>query len=267
MTISEIQGLLMADQVPDDVMRTLLADPRKGVQTAIAAYFRRQQRDVAERLRVEAMYETESAFYRQGKKLVAGVDEVGRGPLAGPVTVAAVILPPHWFQAGLNDSKQVSPKKREEIAERIAKEAVAVSIASTEPEEIDSLNIYEATLFTMYKALKGLSMKPEAVIVDAMPLHLGLPVVSLTHGDEKSASVAAASIVAKVYRDRLMAVYGKEYPEYGFEQNKGYGTAEHMDAIRRYGITRLHRKSFEPVKSMIYEGCHENSRDEERRQV
>lgn len=263
MTIAEIQRLLMADQVPDDMMRSLLADPRKGVRAAMAAYFRRQQRDVAERLRVEAMYETESAFYMRGKTLVAGVDEVGRGPLAGPVTVAAVILPLHWFQAGLNDSKQVSPKKREDIAQRISKEAVAVSVASTEPEEIDSLNIYQATLLTMYKALKGLSVKPEAVIVDAMPLHLAVPVVSLTHGDEKSASVAAASIVAKVHRDHLMDAYGKEYPAYGFAQNKGYGTAEHIAAIRKYGITKLHRKSFEPVRSMICESRQVSSRDEE----
>lgn len=265
MTIAEVRALLHQETVPEELLRELMADPRKGVKAELDAYYRRQMRESAERLRVEAMYDTESIFYKQGKMLVVGIDEVGRGPLAGPVTVAAVILPPHWFQAGLNDSKQVTPKHREEIAARISKEAVAVSIASMEPEEIDRLNIYEATLLTMYKALKGLPVKPEAVIVDAMPLHPGIPVISMAHGDEKSASVAAASIVAKVHRDHLMDEYAKTYPEYGFAQNKGYGTAEHISAIRKYGITPIHRRSFEPVKSMIYEGWQVPAGSDERR--
>jgi ribonuclease HII len=197
------------------------------------------------------MYELESTFYRKGMQLVAGVDEVGRGPLAGPVTVAAVILKPHWFAAGLNDSKKVTPKHREELARRIREEAAAFSIVSVPPEEIDEINIYQATLLAMYQALKTLSVPPEAVIVDAMPLHGRVPVMSVVHGDARSASVAAASIVAKVHRDRLMEEYDRQYPGYGFAGHKGYGTARHIEAIRELGITPIHRKSFEPVRSMI----------------
>ena len=172
---------------------------------------------------------------------------MGRGPLAGPVTVAAVILPAHWFASGLNDSKKVTPRHREELSRKIRDAAVDYSIVSMSPEEIDSLNIYEATMLCMYRAVKELKVKPETVIVDAMPLHFSIPTISLIHGDAISASVAAASIVAKVYRDSLMAGYG-------FKQNKGYGTADHISAIHQLGITPIHRKSFEPIKSMILEG-------------
>ena len=204
-----------------------------------------------ERLRVDDMYTPESQFYHQGMTYVAGMDEVGRGPLAGPVTVAAVILKPYTFFKGLNDSKKVSPKHREELAKEIREKAVDISIVSLPPEEIDAVNIYEATMEAMYKAVNELSIAPEAVIVDAMPLHFSVPTLPLIHGDAKSAAVAAASIVAKVHRDHLMDEYDKMYPGYGFAQNKGYGTAEHIDAIRRLGITPIHRKSFEPIKSMI----------------
>ena len=179
---------------------------------------------------------------------------MGRGPLAGPVTVAAVILPAHWFASGLNDSKKVTPRHREELSRKIRDAAVDYSIVSMSPEEIDSLNIYEATMLCMYRAVKELKVKPEAVIVDAMPLHFSIPTISLIHGDAISASVAAASIVAKVYRDSLMDEYDARYPGYGFKQNKGYGTADHISAIHQLGITPIHRKSFEPIKSMILEG-------------
>jgi len=251
MTISEIKAILQQENVPDDVLADIMEDDRKGAKNLVAAYVRRCNRESAERLRVEAMYEPESAFYKKGLTLVAGIDEVGRGPLAGPVTVAAVILKPHWFAAGLNDSKKVSPKRREELAEKIRAEAVDISIVSLPPEEIDAMNIYDATLEAMYRAVKGLTVAPQAVVVDAMPLHFPVPTQSLIHGDAKSASVAAASIVAKVYRDHLMDEYDKTYPGYGFAQNKGYGTAEHIHAIETLGITPIHRKSFEPVKSMV----------------
>ena len=179
---------------------------------------------------------------------------MGRGPLAGPVTVAAVILKPHWFAPGLNDSKKVTPKHREALSARIHEEAVDLSIVSMPPSEIDAVNIYQATMEAMYQAVKNLHVKPDAVIVDAMPLHFPCPTISMIHGDARSASVAAASIAAKVYRDHLMDEYDKKYPGYGFAQNKGYGTAEHIEALHRLGITPIHRKSFEPVKTMIYEG-------------
>ncbi len=254
MTIAEVRALLARRDADPEAVAALAADPRKGVQTLLAAYMRRMERENAEIARVEAMYHYESELYKKGVRYIAGIDEVGRGPLAGPVTVAAVILPPHWFAAGLNDSKKVTPKHREELAQKIHEEAVAVSIVSLPPEEIDALNIYEATMMAMYEAVKRLPIRPEAVIVDAMPLHFQVPTRSLVHGDARSASVAAASIAAKVHRDHLMDEYDRTYPEYGFAQNKGYGTAEHIAAIESFGITPIHRKSFDPVRSMLEDG-------------
>ncbi len=251
MTVSEIREILKGDNIPEELMKEILADPRKGVRQLVTSYMKRLEKANMERFRVESMYAVESDFYKKGLQYIVGIDEVGRGPLAGPVTVAAVILKPHWFAAGLNDSKKVTPKHREELSHRILEEAVDVSIVSLPPEEIDSYNIYQATLMAMYKAVKNLKVKPDGVIVDAMPLHFDFPTVSLIHGDAKSASVAAASIVAKVHRDHMMEEYDREYPGYGFAQNKGYGTAEHIDAIRNFGITPIHRLSFEPIKSMI----------------
>lgn len=254
MTIAEVRALLRSPDADPETVAALAADPRKGVRDLAAAYLRRLERENAEMARVEALYRYESEFYKKGVRYVAGIDEVGRGPLAGPVTAAAVILPPHWFAVGLNDSKKVTPKRREELAEAIRREAAAVSVVSLPPEDIDALNIYEATMMAMYEAVKRLAVPPEAVIVDAMPLHFSVPVLSLVHGDAKSASVAAASIVAKVHRDHLMDEYAERYPEYDFARNKGYGTAEHIAAIERYGITPIHRKSFDPVRSMLEDG-------------
>lgn len=254
MTISEIKKLLSGDAVDEAVLETLMADPRKGVQGMLASYMRRLEKENQERFRVEAMYALETKLYQKGMRYIAGIDEVGRGPLAGPVTVAAVILKPHWFAAGLNDSKKVTPKHREEIAKKIHAEAEAVSIVSMTPGEIDEYNIYQATMMAMYKAVKALPIEPEAVIVDAMPLHFPCPTYSMVHGDAKSATVAAASIAAKVYRDHLMDAYDKQYPGYGFAQNKGYGTAEHVEALHKLGVTPIHRKSFEPVKSIVMTG-------------
>ena len=249
--ISEIREILHRDEVPEDILQEILSDERKGVQRLVVSYMKRLEKESEERLRVESMYEVESQFYKKGLTHIVGIDEVGRGPLAGPVTVAAVMLPPHWFAYGLNDSKKVTPKHREEIAAKIYQEAVDISIVSLPPEEIDALNIYEATMMAMYQAVKNLHVNPDAVIVDAMPLHFSCPTVSLIHGDAKSASVAAASIVAKVHRDTIMDEYDTLYPGYGFARNKGYGTAEHIKALETLGITPIHRKSFEPVKSMV----------------
>lgn len=251
MKIAEIREILQKDDVPEEVLQEILSDSRKGVQNLVQAYMKRLEKLSREKLRVESMYEVESSFYKKGMNLIAGIDEVGRGPLAGPVTVAAVILKPHWFAAGLNDSKKVTPVHREELSKKIHEEAVDISIYSLSPEEIDAVNIYEATMMAMYQAVKNLKVKPDAVIVDAMPLHFPFPTVSMIHGDARSASVAAASIVAKVYRDHLMDEYDREYPGYGFAKNKGYGTAEHIHALEELGVTPIHRRSFEPVKSMV----------------
>lgn len=251
MKIAEIREILKKDDVPEEVLQEILSDSRKGVQKLVQAYMKRLEKLSREKLRVESMYEVESSFYKKGMNLIAGIDEVGRGPLAGPVTVAAVILKPHWFAAGLNDSKKVTPVHREELSKKIHEEAVDISIYSLSPEEIDAVNIYEATMMAMYQAVKNLKVQPDAVIVDAMPLHFPFPTVSMIHGDARSASVAAASIVAKVYRDHLMDEYDREYPGYGFAKNKGYGTAEHIHALEELGVTPIHRRSFEPVKSMV----------------
>ncbi len=264
MTISEIAELIRREDLTEELIEELSGDPRAGVRRILNAYFRRIEKDNKERLRVESMYEPESRFYREGIRYIAGIDEVGRGPLAGPVTVAAVILPAHWFAAGLNDSKQVTPAHREMLAEKIQGAAVACSVVSLSSEEVDRLNIYNATMTAMYKAVQQLPVPPEAVIVDAMPLHFKVPVLSMIHGDARSASVAAASIVAKVTRDRMMKEYDSVYPGYGFAKHKGYGTAEHLEAIRRLGITPIHRRSFEPVRSMTGAGYRNPADDRER---
>ena len=254
MNIAEVKELLKKDNVEISLIEKLMQDKRKGVQQALNTYFKKKDFENKERLRVEEMYAVESEFYKQGIQYVVGIDEVGRGPLAGPVTVAAVILKPHWFVENLNDSKKVSKEKREIISKKIHEEALAISITDLSVEEIDTLNIYQATMLAMYQAVKKLEIKPQAVIVDAMPLHFQVPCKSLIHGDSKSASVAAASIVAKVHRDHIMDEYAKIYPGYDFEDNKGYGTKKHMEAIYELGITSIHRKSYEPVKSIVLKG-------------
>ena len=254
MTISEIREILKQETVSDGILSCIMNDEREGVKKLLASYFRRMEKENQERLRVENLYAFESRMYAKGIRYIAGIDEVGRGPLAGPVTVAAVILKPHWFAAGLNDSKKVTKKRREELAALIHKEAEAISIVSLEAGDIDTYNIYEATMMAMYEAVRELSIPPEAVLVDAMPLHFKVETHSLISGDARSASIAAASIVAKVHRDHIMDEYDKIYPGFGFAQNKGYGTAEHMDAITRLGITPIHRRSFDPVKTFVQTG-------------
>lgn len=184
-----------------------------------------------------------------GKKnqLVAGVDEVGRGPLAGPVVTAAVILPHNFDLIDVNDSKKLSPKKRKALFPQILAKAVSVSVGLANNDVIDRINIYEADRLAMAHAVQGLKVKPAALLVDAMNVPLNIPQIKLIHGDAKSNSIAAASIVAKVFRDNLMDAYGEVYPEYDFKHNAGYGTREHMEALKKYGPTPIHRRSFAPV--------------------
>lgn len=227
-------------------------DPRKTVKEIARVYVMKQKRQLLEMQRLEAMYSYEKSFYEAGLMHVAGVDEVGRGPIAGPVTVAAVILPPQCVLPGLNDSKKLSEKKREELYNLIQEKAIAISCISYGPELIDKLNIYEATRAAMYEAIETLSVKAEAVLVDAMPLpKLTVPKEALIKGDSKSASIAAASIIAKVTRDRYMNELEKEYPGFHFDEHKGYYTEAHKLAIENLGITPEHRESFEPIKSIV----------------
>lgn len=241
-----------SEGVPLDYVVWAQADRRKSVQSLGQAYIRRQQKVLAERKRIEGLYRYEDTFYDQGLLHVAGIDEVGRGPIAGPVTVAAVILPPHEYIGGLNDSKKVSPDKRERLYDEIMDKALAVSCVSYPPEEIDRLNIYEATRQAMYEAVAKLAIAADAVLIDAMPLpKLSMPCQSIIKGDSKSANIAAASIIAKVTRDRYMASLEVDYPGYGFGDHKGYYTTQHKQALLDMGVTPLHRKSFEPIKSII----------------
>lgn len=197
-----------------------------------------------------ANLEYEEKFYEQGLFLVAGCDEAGRGPLAGPLCCAAVILPKGYCNPLINDSKKLTEKKREALYDVIINDALAYNIQIIDEETIDEINIYHASKLGMERALKALNIKPEAVLSDAMKLDIEQPYIPLVKGDAKSQNIAAASILAKVHRDRLMYELDKKYPHYDFAHNKGYGTKKHLEALDKYGITPVHRRTYEPVKSM-----------------
>ncbi len=193
----------------------------------------------------EKMKEFENELYLQGFLNIAGVDEAGRGPLAGPVCAAAVILPQDAIIDGINDSKKLSAKKRDELFDRIIETAIAYSIEFVSPDVIDEINIRQATSLAMHNAVFNLAVKPDFVIIDGNDnFEYDIPYKYIIKGDAKSQSIAAASILAKVSRDRLMEELDKEYPEYQFKKHKGYGTKVHMEAIQKFGVSKVHRKSF-----------------------
>ena len=196
-------------------------------------------------------YEYERNLRKEGIKLIAGVDEVGRGPLVGPVVTACVVLDKDFKLEGLTDSKKLSEKKRDMFYDILQKDAIAIGVGIIDAKIIDEVNIYQASKLAMYEALKNLKIKPEHVLIDAMPLDLECGSTSIIHGDALSASIAAASIIAKVTRDRMTEEWDKTYPLYGFSHNRGYGTKMHIEAIYKYGPCKLHRKTFEPIKSML----------------
>ena len=198
------------------------------------------------------LYKFEEELYDAGYELICGVDEAGRGPLAGPVVVAACILPPFLRIDGVNDSKQLSEKKREELYKIIIKNAIAYNVVFINEKTIDQINIYEATKKGMLEAIQGLKVEPDYVLIDAMPLNeLKLNNKSVIHGDALSASIAAASILAKVSRDHYMDKMDIKYPNYGFKHNKGYGTKMHMEALEKFGPCKIHRKTFDPVAKIL----------------
>lgn len=205
-----------------------------------------------DRARVEKLYKYEAQARAEGFELIAGVDEAGRGSLVGPVMVAAVILPENLYLERLDDSKKLSAKVREVLYDEIISAAISWNVVSVDIEEIDDKNIYQATLEGMKRAVEGLDVQPDFVLTDAMKVEFGeIKSRSIVHGDALSASIAAASIIAKVTRDRLADEWAKIYPGYGFEHNRGYGTREHIAAIEKLKPCPLHRKSFNPVKSML----------------
>lgn len=194
------------------------------------------------------LYRFEEELYDMGFHNICGVDEVGRGPLAGDVVVCACILPPFLRINGINDSKKLTEKKRNELYDIIIKEAIAYEVVFISVDDIDNLNIYQATKKGMLTAIEKLKVKPDHCLIDAMPLsELDIEHTSIIHGDARCASIAAASIIAKVTRDRYMDELDKKYPEYGFKKHKGYATKMHLEALEKYGPCDIHRKTFSPV--------------------
>ena len=250
-TIKEIkERLATIDDLDHPLFEELILDGRAGVQAAISKRKRELQKQVDEDLRLEKMLAYEKELYAQGIDLIAGVDEVGRGPLAGPVVAAAVILPKACKIPGLNDSKKIPKSKHKEIYEAVLQNAIAIGIGVKDNHVIDQVNIYEATKLAMMEAIGQLEPQPQHLLIDAMRLDLPIPQTSIIKGDANSLSIAAASIVAKVTRDQMMEEFDCEYPGYDFTQNAGYGTANHLAGLHKLGVTPIHRRSFEPVKSM-----------------
>lgn len=250
-TIKEIKEQLANIQRLDDpLLAELEQDSRSGVIQAIAKRKRELQKQVDEDLRLEKMLAYEKELYTQGIQLIAGVDEVGRGPLAGPVVAAAVILPEDCKISGLNDSKKIPKSKHKEIYEAVLQNAIAIGIGIKDNQVIDQVNIYEATKLAMMEAIGQLEPQPQHLLIDAMKLDLPIPQTSIIKGDANSLSIAAASIVAKVTRDQMMEEFDREYPGYDFAQNAGYGTVKHLAGLDKLGVTPIHRRSFEPIKSM-----------------
>lgn len=243
--ISEIKVLFQAaavDELPE-LIEAYKADARSGVQSLIAGAKKRQKAVADEKKRLEGMKRYEYRYAQAG--IICGIDEAGRGPLAGPVVTGAVVLPKDCDILYLNDSKQLSEKKREELYEIIMEKALAVGVGYASPERIDEINILQATYEAMREAVSRLSVKPDILLNDAVTIpDVDIRQVPIIKGDAKSVSIAAASIIAKVTRDRLMRQYDSLFPKYGFAQNKGYGAASHIDALKKYGPTPIHRKSF-----------------------
>ena len=250
-TIKEVkERLAMIDELDHPLFEELILDGRAGVQAAISKRKRELQKQVDEDLRLEKMLAYEKELYAQGIDLIAGVDEVGRGPLAGPVVAAAVILPKACKIPGLNDSKKIPKSKHKEIYEAVLQNAIAIGIGVKDNHVIDQVNIYEATKLAMMEAIGQLEPQPQHLLIDAMKLDLPISQTSIIKGDANSLSIAAASIVAKVTRDQMMEDFDREYPGYDFAQNAGYGTAKHLAGLDQLGVTPIHRRSFEPIKSM-----------------
>lgn len=252
LTVKEVRDLFGRINSDDDPLFSRFAqDPRAGVAKVIAQTRRRLRKQAAALAAFRGRFRYENELWRQGIKYVAGMDEVGRGPLAGPVVTCAVILNADFDLVGVTDSKQLTPKEREELYLRIVDEAVEVSLAVNDAPVIDQLNIYAATQQAMIRAVGQLHHQPQHLIVDAVPLDIDIPQTTLIKGDQKSISVAAASIVAKEYRDHLMKDYDRIYPGYDFADNMGYGTAKHLAGLEKLGATPIHRRSFSPVQKAI----------------
>lgn len=249
-TIKETRSILNDNDVDEKLLLELEADERKGVRDALAAYKRRQEKIQQIKLDFLNRKKYELPLWNQDK-IIAGVDEVGRGPLAGPVVTAAVILPASNTLYEINDSKQLSEKKRRLYFDQICHQAIDIAIGIGSPELIDTENIYHATELTMKEAIDNLNVKPDHILVDAMTIPVDIKQTKIIKGDASSVSIAAASIVAKEIRDDLMGMYDRIYPGYDFSQNVGYGTKNHLLGLDKLGICPIHRKTFAPIKNML----------------
>ena len=247
--IKEILSSCPVEKLPE-VLPEFTADSRKGVQSLVTRFQKKYDAYLAELERLETLLTYERECYEKGFELVAGIDEVGRGPLAGPVVAAAVILPKNCKIPGVNDSKKLSAQKREELCQIIKEQAVAWAVGVVSNERIDEINILQATYEAMREAISKLSVKPDILLNDAVTIPgVSIRQVPIIKGDAKSISIGAASIVAKVTRDRLMVEYDKILPQYGFASNKGYGSAEHIKALQEVGPSPIHRASF--IKNFV----------------
>lgn len=250
MTVREV-GEYVAGAHPepgDSLWCALESDSRKGVRSLCDRLVRRRNSELYAREREERMRRSESELWAQGSEFVAGIDEAGRGPLAGPVVAAAVILPRDLSIRGIDDSKKLTPARREELFALIARDAVSVGTGIVSEGVIDEINILRATHRAMREAVAGLDVTPSHVLVDGDPVPtLDLPQTAIHQGDSKSTAIAAASIVAKVTRDRMIVELDARYPGYGFARHKGYGTKEHISALMRLGPCEIHRRSFRIV--------------------
>ena len=251
-TIKDITLALKEATNIEPWMNEIAQDERSGVVKAWTQFQKRLEKAAKIQAAHREKLQFDASYLPHTQAYIAGTDEAGRGPLAGPVVTAAVILPNYCEELlGVNDSKQLSKEKRESFVGRIQEHAISYHIHFQSAEMIDTLNIYEATKQSMVASVRGLAVKPDVVLADAMTLPIDIPQHSIIKGDAKSLAIAAASILAKTARDEYMEKLHEQFPQYGFNQHAGYGTKQHLAALEQFGPTEHHRKSFEPIKSMI----------------
>ena len=251
-TISQIKEILSSiHSMEDPIFQQLSLDMRKGVQTALKSCQKRIEKEQKRAEHFIEMQYYERLAYQEGANFIAGVDEVGRGPLAGPVVAAAVILPKNIEDLGFDDSKKLSASKREEIYRLIQEKAIAIGIGIVDADIIDQVNIYQASRLAMQQAVSELKIQPDYLLIDAMKIDVNTPQIGIIKGDAKSISIAAASIVAKQVRDQMMQEFDELYPGYDFSNNAGYGTPKHLEGLNKKGICPIHRKTFAPIKDFL----------------
>lgn len=252
--VEEIRTLLFGQkkEAKESLVNLMLEDKRAEVRKLAQAYQRNFSKREGERKRLFDLSCYEQSLRKEGFELIAGVDESGRGALAGPLVAGAVVLPANVFIPGLKECKQVLPKKREELFEQIVRQAVSFSAVLVEPQQIDQIGLQQANLLALRKAIEKLNPAPQFVLADGFFIpELKVPHLHLINGDVLSLSIAAASIISKVTRDRIMQHYHKKHPSYGFEKHKGYGTALHLKVIRKQGPCQIHRRTYRPVKDSL----------------